>query len=89
MLIPSKDCWRIFAIPVTSWKLIGGNKIIRYCILQNGTKTKREYEFEDANALYHTIQPTFGLKRDRNFFLVPYHSKQIHEVEIKRGVSFQ
>jgi hypothetical protein len=87
MMVVSQDCYRIFTIPVTSKKFVGGNVVVRYCIIKNKGTDVKEYSFEEGNSLYVRLVATSGINRDRIFYAIPYHGKTINEVEIKRGVS--
>lgn len=87
ILIASKTCYRLFAIIVTSGKYVAGCKFIRYCIIKGrSTAELKEYELRDYNTLYTKIYATLGENRDRIFYAMPQRRKDLHEIEIKRGV---
>lgn len=86
MLVASKNCYRLFLIPVTE-NFLAGNKIIRYCIISADNITTKEYTFENKEFFYHRILPTTKSNRDRLFYALPFNSRNIHELELKRGVS--
>lgn len=86
MMIPSTNCYRLFLIPVTSHHYLAGNKIVRYCIIDKDTINKKEYELKDPEILYYKIFTGYKHNRDRVFYVLPFKSKFIHELETKRGV---
>ncbi|XP_057663205.1 cilia- and flagella-associated protein 43 [Diorhabda carinulata] len=81
-LVASKHCYRLFVLPVTS-KHLAGNKIIRYCIVDNEILNVKEYYFDKQ--LYAYIKPTIRPDRDRVFYGIPFASRNVHELETKRG----
>ncbi|XP_050507763.1 cilia- and flagella-associated protein 43 isoform X1 [Diabrotica virgifera virgifera] len=86
ILVASKTCLRLFVLPVTS-KYLAGNKIIRYCIIGKETVNIKEYYFEPTGTLYSYLSPIQGPLRDRIFFAVPFASKNLHQLETRRGES--
>ncbi|XP_044762202.1 cilia- and flagella-associated protein 43 [Coccinella septempunctata] len=85
MLVPSTNCYRLFVIPVTSNEYIKGNKVIRYCIMDNHQINVKEYHFPDQTKEYSRILSTAKINRDRVFYVMPFNSKYIEEVETRRG----
>nr|CAH7727119.1 unnamed protein product [Callosobruchus chinensis] len=83
MLVASKACHRLFAIPVTGNQL-SGNRILRFCILSKDEIDVKEFEIEE-DALYHRLLPMTDSNRDRIFYALPCRSKNIHILETKRG----
>lgn len=86
MLVASKNCYRLFLIPVTT-KHMAGNKIIRYCIMSKTDVNIKEYQLENEEYLYRQLCPTITSNRDRIFYAIPFNSRNIHILETKRGVS--
>ncbi|XP_045460970.1 cilia- and flagella-associated protein 43 [Harmonia axyridis] len=85
MLVPSTNCYRLFVVPVTSNEFIKGNKVIRYCIMDNHQVNVKEYRFADTDRTYSRILSTAKINRDRVFYVMPFDSKDIEEVETRRG----
>nr|CAI5834168.1 unnamed protein product [Callosobruchus analis] len=83
MLVASKACYRLFAIPVTGNQL-SGNRILRFCVLSKEEINVKEFEIEQ-DALYHRLLPMTDLNRDRIFYALPCKNRSIHILETKRG----
>lgn len=87
MLVGSKHCQRLFFIPVTS-KYLASNEIIRYCVMDNDHVSVKHFFAEKKDALYYRILPSDKPNRDRVFYALSLNSRNIHVLEIKRGVSY-
>lgn len=88
ILVASKTCLRLVAIPVTSSYYIAGNKIIRFCIIKGQPQPAyKEYELEENTSMYSKLYATKCPNRDRVFYAISLTTKSIHELETKRGVS--
>lgn len=85
IMVISQDCYRLFMIPVTSSKFLAGDIILRFCYIKNKGTEVKEFNFEEKDALFVRIVASFGITRDRVFFLVPFETKNIYEIEIKKG----
>ncbi|KAL3280262.1 hypothetical protein HHI36_017757 [Cryptolaemus montrouzieri] len=85
MLVPSSNCYRLFIIPVTSNEYIIGNKIVRYCIMNENDINIKEYQFPQPDRYYFRIISTSKINRDRVFYVMPFNAKCIEEVESRRG----
>ncbi|CAH1968983.1 unnamed protein product [Acanthoscelides obtectus] len=83
MLVASRACHRLFAIPVTA-NILAGNKILRFCVLAKEEINVKEYEIE-GDALYHRLIPMSDSNRDRIFYALPCKGRTIHILETKRG----
>lgn len=86
MLVASRNCHRLFVIPVTE-KFLAGDQIIRYCIVTKDDITVKTYKFEDKEIFYHRLVPTNKFNRDKFIYALPFNSRNIHEIELRRGVS--
>ncbi|KAJ8921824.1 hypothetical protein NQ315_008456 [Exocentrus adspersus] len=84
MLVASKNCYRLFLLPVTT-NILAGDKIIRYCIINRDNITVKEYVLENKEFLYHRIVPTTKPNRDKVFLALPFNSRILHELELRRG----
>ncbi|VEN41838.1 unnamed protein product [Callosobruchus maculatus] len=83
MLVASRACHRLFAIPVTGNQL-SGNRILRFCVLSKEEINVKEFEIEQ-DTLYHRLLPMKDINRDRIFYALPCKSRSIHILETKRG----
>lgn len=86
MLVPSKNCYRLFVVPVTTKTQLSGHKFVRFCVLGKDKVSRKEYMTKNKT-MYHQISATNKPNRDRVFLAVPKGSKVIHQIETKRGVS--
>ncbi|XP_050303153.1 cilia- and flagella-associated protein 43 [Anthonomus grandis grandis] len=87
MLVASQNMMRFFVLPVTQNKFFAGNKIIRYCIVDNKVVNVKTYSFEDNQLYFRRFLARKGPDRDRVFILLPFAKRHLAVVETKRGSS--
>lgn len=85
ILVGAGHCHRLFVIPVTS-KYLASNEIIRYCVINQDNINKKQYLAERKESLYYRIIATNKPNRDRVFYALCLTSRNIHVLEIRRGV---
>lgn len=85
MLVGTRHCYRLFVIPLTT-KYLASNEIIRYCIINEENINEKQY-LAERNDLYYRIIATNEENRDRVFYGLCLTSRNIHVLEIRRGVS--
>ncbi|XP_030768231.1 cilia- and flagella-associated protein 43 [Sitophilus oryzae] len=86
-MVSSQNMIRFFVLPLTSNKFYAGNKVIRYCIVDDKVVSVKEYTFGSSQMLYKMIFPKKGFHKDRMFYVVPFNTRYFQVVETKRGSS--
>ncbi|XP_076260442.1 cilia- and flagella-associated protein 43 [Rhynchophorus ferrugineus] len=87
-MVYSQNMIRFFTLPITSNKFYAGNKVVRYCIVDDRVVNEKEYTFEENDRLFRSILPKRGPQKDRVFYLVPINTRYFEIVETKRGSPF-
>lgn len=88
IVVGGRSCLKVFLIPVTSDRYLAGNKLIRYCVIRHQEPTMKTYHLENSDKLYTNLYVSrHQTNRDRVFYASPFDNKNLHELEVKRGVS--